>query len=224
MSQKQLKILWIIMAAILIVSLILATAPHAQENSSPKIRVACIGDSNTEWSSYPDILQRLISNGSRVRNFGAFGTGVLLTEGRPYFYEQAFQDAKAFQPTVAVIMLGTNDAHENLTATLGNFAADYKALISQVQTMQNRPCVFLVTPPPVYPNSMGIDSSILQTQIIPQIHKVARELNLPLIDINTALTDHPEFFIDGVHINSQGSQTVANEVYRALQSAGQTRV
>ena len=52
--------------------------------------------------------------------------------------------------------------------------------------------------------------------IIPAIEQVANQTNLPLIDVYTPLLDHPEYFKDGVHLNDEGSQVVANIIYNAL--------
>ncbi|MFB3889102.1 MAG: hypothetical protein ACE14S_06385 [Candidatus Bathyarchaeia archaeon] len=45
---------------------------------------------------------------------------------------------------------------------------------------------------------------------------MASELGLPTVDAYTALAGHPELFSDGVHPNSQGSRTIANQVYNAI--------
>jgi lysophospholipase L1-like esterase len=45
---------------------------------------------------------------------------------------------------------------------------------------------------------------------------VANEFSLPVVDVNSALTDHPEYFSDGVHPNSEGAMVIANEIWEAL--------
>ena len=40
--------------------------------------------------------------------------------------------------------------------------------------------------------------------IVPIVNQTAHELGLPLIDVYIPLTNHPEYFSDGVHLNAQG--------------------
>jgi hypothetical protein len=54
-------------------------------SSSQTIRIACIGDSLTELTIYPDELKRLlIGSNYLIGNFGACGTTVSLDSELPY--------------------------------------------------------------------------------------------------------------------------------------------
>jgi lysophospholipase L1-like esterase len=182
------------------------------------IRVACVGDSITEGSGYPVYLQAMLGDNYEVGNFGVSGSTVLLNSDTPYMKQSAFQEAKAFQPSIVVIMLGTNDAHEPTYESIENFQADYKKLISAYQALESNPQIWLVVPPPIFENELS--ETNLEQGVIPQIEQVANELDLPTIDVNTVLINYPEYFGDGVHPSSEGAMLIASEINQAITSDG----
>jgi hypothetical protein len=58
----------------------------------------------------------------------------------------------------------------------------------------------------------------IQNTVVPAIRAIATQAGVPLIDNNSPLLNHPEYFSDGVHPNVQGAQIIAttNEVLRLL--------
>jgi lysophospholipase L1-like esterase len=58
-----------------------------------------------------------------VGNFGLSGSTVSVNTEKPYVEQSAFQEAKDFQQSVVVIMLGTNDAHTYQSSS--DFGTDY---------------------------------------------------------------------------------------------------
>ena len=180
------------------------------------VRVACVGDSITEGSGYPEDLQLMLGDNYWVGNFGVCGSTVSLDSDLPYMNQQAFQQAKSFHPSIVVIMLGTNDAKENASNADAHFQADYKKLVEEYQTLQTNPTVWLVKPPPLFENTLNLTNTNLEQDVIPNIDQVANELNLPTINVNLALTNHAEFFGDGVHPNSDAALLIANEINQAL--------
>ena len=52
--------------------------------------------------------------------------------------------------------------------------------------------------------------------MIPRIEQVANETGLPLINENTPLLSHPDYFVDGVHPNDEGAEVIANVIYQEL--------
>jgi len=84
--------------------------------------------------------------------------------------------------------------------------------------LPSQPQVFLVMPPPIFDDSLGPNSTILQEQIIPQIRQIANETGLPLIDFYDEMASHPEYFSDGVHITEEGSRFVAEKIFEAIKS------
>ena len=181
-----------------------------------RVRVACVGDSITEGSSYVSNLAALLGANYSVGNFGTGYASVTLASNKPYANQQIFEDAKDFQPDIVVIMLGTNDAITMYQPIIGNFSADYKQLIAAFQELPSKPSVYLVVPPPIFDDSLGPNSTILEQQIIPQIRQIANETGLPLIDFNEEMAAHPEYFSDGVHLTEEGSRFVAEKVFQAI--------
>jgi acyl-CoA thioesterase-1 len=186
------------------------------------IHVACIGDSITAGSGYPVHLQAMLGDCYEVGNFGATGSSVLLNSDTPYMNQSAFQEAKAFQPSIAVIMMGTNDAHEATYESIESFQADYKKLISAYQELESNPQIWLVTPPPIFENELDLSAMTLEQGLVLQIKQIADELDLPMIDVNTALINYPEYFGDGVHPNSEGAMLIACEINQAITLNGVT--
>jgi len=186
------------------------------DGSANLIRVACIGDSITDMGYYPNALQALLGSNYTVGNFGVGGATVLMDTGKPYIDQVEFVRAKNFLPDIAVIMLGTNDARTDHFKSIENFVSDYMKLINEIQEIESNPKVFLVKPPPLFDNEHELKNENLLEGIIPRIEQIANGEGLPIIDVYSALEDHPEYFWDGVHPSSEGAAVIANEVYEAI--------
>ena len=206
--------------AILIISLTLIAVFFEtfgdRTNDLNATRVACIGDSITELSNYPNDLQTMLGADYSVRNFGVSGSTVLLHTDKPYIDQEAFQRAKEFLPTIVVILLGTNDVRSDIYQSIDNFVADYKKLVSEIQALESKPKIFLVKPPPIFNNELDLSNANLLDGVIPRIEQVAKELDLPTIDVYTPLANYPGYFLDGVHPNNDGARLIASEVYKAI--------
>jgi len=170
-------------------------------------RVACLGDSITELSNYPNDLQTMLGANYNVKNFGVSGSTVLLHTYEPYIEQEAFQRAKEFLPTIVVILLGTNDARVDIY---------YEQLVREVQALESKPKIFLVKPPPIFDNEFNLSNANLLEGVIPRIEQVAKELGLTTIDVYTPLANHSEYFVDGVHPNNDGARLIASEIYKAI--------
>jgi len=188
---------------------------QTKEASDP-IRVACVGDSITEITGYPSDLQTLLGDNYSVGNFGVSGSTVLLNSWEPYMNQSAFQKALNFQPNIVVIMLGTNDDLEMLRPSNASFEEDYIKLISAFQQLESNPRIWVVEPPPIFSNSSDLSISYFNGVIVPKIQELANQTNLPIIDVYNAFGDHSDYFVDGVHPNSQGAALIASEVYKAV--------
>ncbi len=179
-----------------------------------RIQVACVGDSITEGTYYPSDLQILLGHNYEVGNFGASGRTVLENADKPYINSQAFQNAIAFEPKIVIIMLGTNDANPKYYSQSENFTSDYKTLIAQFEV--SNPKIWIVIPPPIFNSSIGPSNENLVQGIIPRIQQIASDLNLPTIDVNSALLNKPQDFWDGLHPDEIGAEIIAMTVYRAI--------
>jgi lysophospholipase L1-like esterase len=184
-------------------------------NAKTTIRVACVGDSITADTEYPGDLGSMLGSNYTVGNFGVGRTTVSLQFDKPYLYQPEFQDALSFEPNIVVVMLGTNDAYLS-GQQRSNFTNDYKALIAPFQTLSSDPKIFIVIPPPVFNNTLGLPSAVLDNDVIPLVKQTANDLGLRLIDVHTPLLNHPEDFQDGVHPNSQGAKIVATQIFSAI--------
>jgi lysophospholipase L1-like esterase len=191
--------------------------------SHGSVLVACAGDSITEGSGYPSELQNLLGSNYIVRNFGVSGASVMVESGKPYVNLTAFQDAENFLPEIVVIMLGTNDARSYSLPHIGNFVSEYENLISVFQGLTSKPEIFLVRPPPVFNNSLGLNGTIFVQDVIPRIEQVATDLRLPLIDVYSVLISHSAYFPDGVHPNGEGAEIIATVVNNGITSIDSTR-
>ena len=189
---------------------------NAKSKASIPIRVACVGDSLTWWTQYPNNLWMLLGSNYTVNNFGVGGATIASDSGKPYINELMFQNAKEFEPNIVIVMLGTNDANPALKFNISSFVSNYLQLITDFQKLDTKPEVLIVKPPPIFNNGTGLSSEKFETSVIPAIEEVANQTNLPFIDLYTPLFGHSEYFKDGVHLNNEGSQIVANIVYNAL--------
>ena len=205
--------------AVLIVVLIVSAALVAVFSGAFRgkaIRVACIGDSITELSTFPTDLEELLGCNYYVREFGVTGSTVVVNSYTPYLYEPRFSAAKLFLPDIVVILLGTNDARADNYQSIDEFVADYKQLVGELQALESNPKIYLVKPPPIFENELELSNDNLVNGVIPRMEQVANDLGLPLIDVYTPLVGHPEYFVDGVHPNFDGASVIANQVYKAL--------
>jgi lysophospholipase L1-like esterase len=209
-------------AAIIVIALSLIpvfTANHASNIDVANLsRVACLGDSITQDTGYPADLQMLLGNNSTVGNFGVSGSTVNFHSGEAYYYEPAFHNAKVFLPTTVIIMLGTNDAHADVYQYVNNFVADYETIIESMDAISSKPQIFLVEPPPIFNNTLGINGATFAQGIIPRIKEIADQTGLPVINVYTPLLNHSAYFPDGIHPNSEGAQVIANIIYAAISS------
>ena len=179
------------------------------------IRVACVGDSITRDTTYPDDLEALLGTNYDVINFGVGRTTVSLDFEKPYYNQMAAKFAHWFNPDIVIIMLGTNDAYLS-PQQRSNFIADYTKLVTSFQALSSNPKIYICIPPPVFDNSLELNATIVENEVLPLVKQTAASLGLPLIDVHTALLGHPEDFKDGVHPNSEGAKVIATQVFNAI--------
>jgi lysophospholipase L1-like esterase len=191
--------------------------PQTFSSHNP-IRIACVGDSITEVSGYPSVLQSLLGDNYTVGNFGVSGSTVSLNSWKPYMDQPEFQSAEAFKPDIVVIMLGTNDDLIGLHQYDESFENDYAKLVTSFQQLQSKPQIWIAESPPIFSNSSDLSSDYLANTIIPKTEDLANQMNLPIIDVYNAFGNHTDYLQDGVHPNSQGAELIANEVYNMIGS------
>lgn len=191
------------------------TTNPQNQNCAQQTKVALIGDSITELTGYPHWAVEILGANYIVGNFGVCGTTVSFDSYSPYMHTDGFVAVKKFQPQIAVIMLGTNDADSSNNIYPGNFMADYLTLIEQLQVLPCKPRLYLVKPPPIFSSWGGLSGEVLLKEIIPAIEQTAKKAYLPLIDVFSALST-PDYFFDGVHPNEAGAKVIAEVICRAI--------
>ena len=180
------------------------------------IRVACIGDSITQGSGYPSKLDELLGPNYTVANFGVCGTTVSTSSTKPYVDQTEFQEAIAYHPDIVVIMLGTNDANSDIAQNETSFETDYSQIISAFEQLQGRQLIWVVKSPPIFTSNPSYNNTYLESTVLPQIDKVADLMKLPTVDMYNAFGNHSDYFMDGVHPDSDGASLIASHVYDAI--------
>jgi acyl-CoA thioesterase I len=216
MNKKKLMFLAIGLVILVVASGSAALFILTDETQSNKTKVACVGDSITGGTFYPDDLWMLLGSNYTIGNFGVGGTTASLDSISPYMDHGEFHKAKQFQPDIVIIMLGTNDANNIITPENRSFVSSYVKLVEEFQALSSKPQIWLVKPPPIFCNGTTPSAETLRTLILPEIEQVAQQTNVPVIDVYSALIGSAVFFPDGVHPDTQGSQLIANEIYAAM--------
>jgi lysophospholipase L1-like esterase len=191
-----------------------------------QVQVACVGDSitagyglaNPGTESYPAQLQVILGGSFRVGNFGRSGATALKRSDNTYWNSSQYRGSLKSKPDFVIIMLGTNDS-KSWNWNAAKFDSDYRALIAQYQSLPTAPRVYICLIPPVYvPNPFGtsFDPAFIQNVVVPAIRQIAAETGVTLIDNNSVLLNHPEYFLDGVHPTPTGAGIIARNVANAL--------
>jgi len=184
--------------------------------SEKVLRVACVGDSITEGAglvkqsetSYPVMLDSILGKRYNVLNCGRSATTLQKKGDFPYWNSKEFSNTFVYQPNIIVIKLGTNDTKpQNWNAAV--FEKDYQSLIDTLNTIPTSPKLFLCLPVPVFKTEWGINDSTLNKGVIPAIRKIASKNNLPVIDLNSGLSQQKANFPDNIHPNEKAAKEMA---------------
>ena len=132
----------------LVVALALATV-HAAPALAAPLKVACVGDSITQLSGWPDKFGAKLGAGYAVANDGLAGTTLLKNGDNPYWKTTQYTQSHTSNPDIVIIMLGTNDSKPfNWPAHKGEFVGDYEALIDTYAALPSHPRIYLSLCPP----------------------------------------------------------------------------
>ena len=191
--------------------------------SSP-VKVACIGNSITYGSgiadrpkdSYPSQLARMLGEHWTVRNFGVSGRTMLKKGDYPYWNEEAYTQVKAFLPDVVIIKLGTNDTKPQNWKYSGEFLSDYREMVRELKNLTSHPVIYVCKPVPVFATRWGINDSIIVHGVISAVEQLAKEENIQIIDLYTALSGKASLFPDQIHPNPEGAGLMAKTIYKQL--------
>lgn len=204
---------------IIAVFLTLTTACKKEETTPGTIRIGALGDSITRGVSeanYPDELKKLIPDNYEVSNYGVAATCLVQNCFNPIWDTDRFANLLTDQPDIITIMMGTNDGNPtNSDSIRANFEKDYRTMIDLFQTFPNDPRIVLCYPPPVYAQSMRIDS-LIRTELIPIIDRIAEDYQLDVADTYYQVDDYPEHYPDNLHPDKGGVETLAKIIAEAL--------
>lgn len=196
------------------------------------LKVACVGNSITYGyglnspylESYPTQLDTLLGSGYAVSNFGVSSQTMLKGSNASYWKQSAFTQALALLPDLVVIELGTNDAKDDIWPGLKqNFKPDYISMIDTFRHLPSRPQVWATLQPPAQNAIWRMYDTTILHQVNPAILEVAMRKAIPVIDLRTAMSGHPTWFLsDTVHPNATGAKELARIVARHLLHAPAT--
>lgn len=197
---------------------------QAQEN---KTKIACVGNSVTygyglkepNINSYPALLQQKLGTKYEVRNFGHSGATLLRKGHNPYFKTKAFADMLLFHPDLVIIHLGLNDTDpRDFPNYRDEFIPDYSWLIDTIRKTNSNTKIFVCSLTPIFSGHPRFVSSTFDWywDIQNKIKEVASIHQLQIIDLHTALFNHPDLFPDQLHPNEDGAVLLANTVYQNI--------
>lgn len=207
----------------LLFSLILSVSAFSQ------IRVACVGNSITEGyglkdpstEAYPAVLQRILGDEFEVMNFGLSGYTMMAKGDAPYMNapldKRRFQEALASKPDIVTVKLGTNDSKaRNWDKFKEDFEPSMNALIDSFLCLPSHPIIYICLPIPAAGEGYSIRPDVVDNEVCPLILKVAKERDLPVIDLNSAFRPYLETLEDLIHPNRLGAAIVAEEIARRI--------
>ncbi len=194
------------------------------------VRVAFIGASITEPVgtptmpvNYPEHLELLLGDDFELGNFGVGGATMQRTGDIPYWDLPEYAQAKALEPHVVTIMLGTNDTKpQNWDAA--RYEADYRDMIEEMQALSSEPTILLLRPVPVFGENMFmIRGDVVRDEVLPIIDRLGTEYDLAVVDLYSALLEHGDLFPDAVHPTAEGGRLIAEELVGPIVDAAMAR-
>jgi len=190
-------------------ALLISFAAHSQ------IKVVCIGNSITA-GSYPAQLNKILGDEWELKNCGVSGTTLLRNGDAPYYKTKVYADAKAFHPDVVIIKLGTNDSKPQNWKHGADYYKDYTMMIKELKALPSKPFIIICYPVPAYSSGWGINDTVIRYEILPKLKAIAHDNHVRLINLYKPMSNHPEWFPDGIHPNKEGSGEIAGVISKKL--------
>jgi hypothetical protein len=180
--------------------------------------VGFLGGADVAAAQFTGHLESLLSRefpGTRFRNFGWEGDTVF-AQPRDYNFPPLKEHLKKARVTVALLQFGRTEA---LSDERADFKSAYLNMLSQVQ--ESVPRVILVTPMPFekpaepLPDLSQRNGSLREIALT--IRELAREKNLPVIDLFGGLQDHTgRITEDGLQLTPFGHVVVARAFLESM--------
>jgi lysophospholipase L1-like esterase len=197
---------------------------QAQQTKHTKIRVACLGASNTrgyqipdtEKNAFPGQLQRIAGDGWDVRNYGAGGTTVTKDGSTTYWISLGLREAVEFEPDIVIFDFGWNDMKvQNQVYMPDHFVNDYTEMIGKFKALPGDPKIIVIIPALLQDGFGGIvkDYKTLKsylTEVVEKNHTYA-------IDMFDDLSTDPSYYnYDLTHFSIKGMRKVAEMLYEFI--------
>lgn len=223
MKKKQLAAVLVLGMVCTLITTVPVCAQETKDTGAAHT-IACLGDSITygfvkdpttgeeSGTSYPMDLNILLGDDYNVVNLGKPGAYATHDDGVLSIWNQeVYQQALELDADTFIVMLGTNDSHED-TFDEQAFSADYEAIIDSLQEAHPDAAFYLMTSPCSYNNDLA-DEGLLHGQIYETINSVGEKKGIPVIDLHTYTHDHPEWFRDQLHPNDVGYAVLSAYIY-----------
>lgn len=207
-----------LMVLSLIVSSTAFTACSSKEKSLPK-NIICVGDSITygygvsDSESYPSVLAQLMGENTQVLNYGVNGATGTSDNAMSYSSLSVYSLCQESEADVYVVMLGTNDAHEDFWDK-EKYLTSMKSMLDAFKLANPNAEIYLMQPPAVF--SSGISDNIIKGELHDAVSHLAKEYKAELIDLYAMTKNNENFFSDGVHPTAEGYATIAQKIYDAI--------
>ena len=186
-------------------------------------KLAFIGDSITTGAGAPNrkeggfvaVARGLLGENFEVQGFALGGHTLLRAGDSPLVSKPVYQKALAFEPDVAVIMLGTNDTVEGKRKNWRHHAdleKDVLTMVAQLRTANPKVLIHLAGPPPMFAKKKGLSTSRAAdlTERSPRLKvvadvfdKVAKE-EMGVLSHDLSRVFGADETTDGVHPNGKG--------------------
>ena len=237
------------------------------------MRIACVGNSITRGDArqepgegthtphkyktfnrgnFPAELATLLAGRAAVANFGHGGCSVLNTTRMGCQNFPEWKAALAWQPTVVLLMAGTNDSKESIWSS-HDFVRAYHRMALQLLALPSRPALLMMAPPPLIASKMPWRPEFLRSEVVPRIvsavgsiQRRLRQSEHPMDcrpgsvhflnlhddaayaacrEAGTAATDDCSrlYVDDGVHTSVEGARAIAGAVFARLRNCSGVR-
>ena len=204
--------------------------PRPEKPQKDMVRVACIGDSITfgagvsktrKKDAWVYVLERKLGSAYQVINYGFIGATLQREGDLPYRKRGFLKKVKEAEPSVILLMLGTNDS-KSYNWDEARFREQYEELVCELLegTWPHR--LVLLAPPKAFSKAKtakvpyDIDDGLIRGTIRTTVFAIGEKYDLQVGDLYSLTEDHPEYFLDGVHPNKQGNKSIAEYLYGTL--------
>lgn len=210
------------------------------EGEKKIIKVACVGDSITQGinssdpktQTYPAYIQEMLGYDYYVMNAGLSGYSICDIDVYAYYKSRQFAESRDMRPDVVLFALGTNDANPTPTQPYKNwddpqydrtnvFIKSTNDLLNAYKRANPDVQIYIILPASLFKvGADGWDAEAWTANIVKHSHpllvQIAKDNNLPTIDMFPWSLEHKEVFTDGLHPKNETYKTFAQYIYDSV--------